>query len=167
MPCWHHDLYLPDPPSGDQPMSRNSSAAVAPVRAFCLLAVAAVLLLSALPLTAQCRQPEEAPDISDHPIPVFPDPKNPPPQLLEEPILPEAGFLSDSRYTSQFFGFAIDLPLTVKGHEILMPVAREREHVLLSLQYEKGLERGNITITALDPKPGLDPKSPEAQVEQQ
>ena len=35
-----------------------------------------------------------------------------------EPILPEAGFLSNTHYTSQFFGFSFDLPLTVQGHEI-------------------------------------------------
>jgi hypothetical protein len=152
-------------PSGDQPMSRNHPAALALVRKLCVLFLAALVLVSAPRLMAQCPSQDEAPDISEHPFPKFPDLKNPPP--LEEPILPEAGFLSDTHYTSQFFGFSLDLPLTVKGHEIMTAVMPEREHALLSLQFEKGLQNGYITITAIDPKRGLDVKSPEYQVEQQ
>ena len=90
------------------------------------------------------------------PYPQFRDQKHPPP--LEEAVFPEAGFLSDTHYTSQFFGFSLELPLTVKGHEIMSAVMPEREHSLLSLQFEKGLQRGYITIAAIDPKPGLDVK---------
>ena len=79
--------------------------------------------------------------------------------------MPEAGFLSDTHYTSQFFGFALDLPLNVQGHEIMMGVMPEREHALLSLQFEKGRQNGYITITALDPRPGLDAKTPDAQIQ--
>jgi hypothetical protein len=146
-------------------MLRTYPAAVAFARKFCLLALSTLLLLGMQRLVAQCHQQDEAPDISEHPFPKFPDTKNPPP--LEEPILPEAGFLSDTHYTSQFFGFSLDLPLTVKGHEIMPPVMPEREHALLSLQFEKGLQRGYITIAAIDPRPGLDVNSPEHQVEQQ
>jgi hypothetical protein len=146
-------------------MSRNHPAATAVVRTLCVLSLAALLLLGVPTLVAQCHQQDEAPDISEHPFPQFPDPKNPP--TLEEPVLPEAGLLSDTHYTSQFFGFSLDLPLTVKGHEIMMPVMPEREHALLSLQFENGQQRGNITIMALDPKPGLDVNSPEHQVEEQ
>ncbi len=146
-------------------MSRNHPAAIAFVCKLCVLTLGTLLLLSAPRLAAQCHQQEEAPDISEHPYPQFPDPKHPPP--LEEPILPEAGFLSDTHYTSQFFGFSLDLPLTVKGHEIMLPVMPQREHALLSLQFEKGQQRGYLSITALDPKPGLDVKSPEYQVDQQ
>ena len=68
--------------------------------------------------------------------------------------LPEAGFLSNTSYTSQFFGFSFDLPLTVQGHQILMPLMPEREHALLALQYEKDTRTGYITVTAVDPHPG-------------
>jgi len=152
-------------PSGDQSMSRTRPAAIAVVRRLCVLVLAALALLCAPTVIAQCPPPDEAPDISEHPFPKFPDLRKPPP--LEEPILPEAGFLSDTHYTSQYFGFSFELPLTVTGHEIMMPVMPEREHALLSLQFEKGQQRGYITITAIDPKRGLDVKSPEYQVEQQ
>jgi hypothetical protein len=49
----------------------------------------------------------------------------------------------------------------------MMSVMPEREHALLSLQFEKGLQNGYITIIALDPKPGLDVRSPEQQEQQQ
>src|SRR5580698_11542742 len=139
----------------------------APVPVTCLLRLLtlALLLMASVSLLAQCNPPEEVEDTSPHPAPHFSDPKQPPP--LEEPILPEAGFLSDTHYTSQFFGFSLDLPLTVKGHEIMSVVMPEREHSLLSLQFEKGLQRGYITIAAIDPKPGLDVKSPEHQLDQQ
>ena len=67
-------------------------------------------------------------------------------------MLPEAGFLSNSRYTSQFFGFAFDLPLSVQGHQIMMPVMPEKEHALLALQYEQNTRRGYIMVTAIDPR---------------
>jgi hypothetical protein len=128
--------------------------------------VSAVLLLLAASvsiLQAQCPSQDEEADASLPQMPRFPDPKRPP--VLEEPILPEAGFLSDTHYTSQFFGFTLDLPLNVQGHEIMLPVMPERQHSLLSLQFEKGLKKGYINITALDPRPGLDVKSPEQQQE--
>src|SRR5215471_14576265 len=122
-------------------MSRNRAAANGVVCKLCMLALTSLLYVGAPRLAAQCHQQEEAPDISEHPFPHFPiDTKTPPP--LEEPVLPEAGLLTDTHYTSQFFGFSLDLPLTVKGHEIMMPVMPEREHALLSLQFEKGQHRG-------------------------
>jgi hypothetical protein len=81
----------------------------------------------------------------------------------EEPMLPEAGFLSNSRYTSQFFGFAFDLPLSVQGHQIMMPVMPEKEHALLALQYEQNTRRGYIMVTAIDPRPGMQANTPEQQ----
>ncbi len=143
-------------------MSRTHPAPV-PVTCFLRLLALAVALLAGMSLWAQCNSVDEAEDISRHPVPQFHDPKQPPP--LEEPILPEAGFLTDTHYTSQFFGFALDLPLTVQGHEIMMGVMPEREHALLSLQFEKGRQNGYITITALDPRPGLDAKTPDAQIQ--
>ena len=139
----------------------------APVPVTCLLRLLtlALLLMASVSLLAQCNPPEEVEDTSPHPAPHFSDPKQPPP--LEEPILPEAGFLSDTHYTSQFFGFSLDLPLNVQGHEIMMGVMPEREHALLSLQFEKGQQNGYITIMALDPRPGLDAKTPDQQIQSQ
>jgi hypothetical protein len=78
-----------------------------------------------------------------------------------EPILPEAGFLSNTHYTSQFFGFSFDLPLTVQGHEIMMPVMPEKQHVLLALQFEQGRQKGYMMVTADDPVAGFDVNIPE------
>jgi hypothetical protein len=146
-------------------MSRNQSNAHALLRQLLVLLLGALVLLTATGVAAQCRSQDDGEDASPHSFGSFPDPKKPP--ALEEPILPEAGFLSDTHYTSQFFGFSLDLPLTVKGHEIMVPVMPEREHALLWLQFEKGQQRGYFSIAALDPKPGLDVKTPEKQIEQQ
>lgn len=81
----------------------------------------------------------------------------------EDPVLPEAGFLSNTHYTSQFFGFAFDLPLTVQGHEIMMPVMPDKQHALLALQYEKGDRNGYIIVTASDPRPGEQINLPDKQ----
>src|SRR5579862_6811285 len=124
------------------------------------LLYALLYLFAAGAVYAQCP----VPDPTDADVSVHPELSGKPAKALsEEPLLPEAGFLSNTRYTSQFFGFGLDLPLTVEDHEIMMPVMPEREHALLSLQYENGQHRGYITITALDPKPGFDLKTPEQQ----
>ncbi len=140
-------------------------ATVRALRALSALTIVWLLILGASTMYAQCPSADDDADAGTFPMAKFPDPKKPPP--LEEPILPEAGFLSDTHYTSQFFGFSMDLPLTVQGHEIALPVMPEREHALLSLQFEKGQQKGYISITALDPKPGLDVKTPEQQQRQQ
>ncbi len=84
----------------------------------------------------------------------------------EEPLLPEAGYLSNSSYTSQFFGFSFDLPLSVQGHQIMLPLMPEREHALLALQYEKDTHTGYITVAAVDPHPGMEVSTPEQQEQQ-
>ena len=114
----------------------------------------AVLMVAAVTgAGAQCDKPQ----LDSHVIPTIPVPK----PEREEPILPEAGFLSNTHYTSQFFGFSFDLPLTVHGHEIMMAVMPEKEHVLLALQYEQGVHRGYMEVTAYDPVPGFDVNTPE------
>ena len=145
-------------------MSSNQSASIAPRKLYGLV-ITLLLVLGATTLRAQCPSQDRTDDadVGSFSLPKFPDPKSPPP--LEEPILPEAGFLSNTHYTSQFFGFSLELPLTVQGHEILLAVMPEREHALLSLQFENGQQNGYITITARDPKPGLDLKTPEQQQE--
>jgi len=80
-----------------------------------------------------------------------------------EPLLPEAGFLSNTHYTSQFFGFGFDLPITVQGHEIMVPVMPEKQHALLMLQSENGERNGYIQVTATDPRPGDEVNTPEKE----
>lgn len=117
------------------------------------VAIAVLMLLSVSGASAQCG----ASNLDARVLPSLPAPK----PVREEPILPEAGFLSDTHYTSQFFGFSFDLPLTVHGHEIMMPVMPEKQHVLLALQYEQGRRKGYIEVTAYDPVPGFDVNTPE------
>ena len=103
--------------------------------------------------SAQCGSANSAVSL----LPSIPAQKKPP----AEPILPEAGFLSNTHYTSQFFGFSFDLPLTVEGHQVMMPLMPEKRHALLALQFEQGRERGYILVTAEDPAPGYDVNIPE------
>ncbi|MGD0930861.1 MAG: hypothetical protein ABR902_09435 [Candidatus Korobacteraceae bacterium] len=84
----------------------------------------------------------------------------------QDPLLPEAGFLSNTHYTSQFFGFSFDLPITVQGHEIMVPVMPEKQHALLMLQYENGERNGYIQVTATDPRPGYEVNTPEREQEE-
>jgi len=146
-------------------MSGNSNAAL---RAF---AFVCLQLLLAAAGQAQCDSASVnlhgavGPDIPGIPQPLPDNQKPPEPATddkpLEPPILPEAGFLSDTHYTSQFFGFSFDLPLTVRGHEIMMAVMPVRQHALLALQYEDGAHKGYIMITADDPRPGYEINTPE------
>jgi len=117
------------------------------------LTIVFLVLLAASEGSAQCATSNPGPGV----IPKLPVEK----PVREEPVLPEAGFLSNTHYTSQFFGFSFDLPLTVQGHEIMMPLMPEKQHVLLALQYEQGRQRGFITVTAYDPVPGFDVNIPE------
>jgi hypothetical protein len=126
-----------------------------PLRALALV----VLLLCAAPaMRSQCTAAER--NLYTPPKPVAEKAAN------EEPLLPEAGFLSNTSYTSQFFGFSFDLPLSVQGHQILLPLMPEREHSLLALQYEKDTHTGYITVTAIDPHPGMEVDTPEQREEQ-
>ncbi len=145
-------------------MFRIRPASLQIARSLRLFAIALFLLAGTSSLLAQCATQDDDVDLTTHPIPTFKADK---PPVLEEPILPEAGFLSDTHYTSQFFGFSLDLPMNVQGHEIMMAVMPEREHALLSLQFEKGQQNGYITITARDPRPGLDLKTPDQQQQAQ
>lgn len=122
----------------------------------------ALLVLGSLAgaLAAQCPTPDKDPNF----IPGRPGPVHKPAD--EEPLLPEAGFLSNTHYTSQFFGFAFDLPLTVQGHEIMMPVMPDKQHALLALQFEKGDRTGYIMVTASDPRPGEQINIPDKQQDQ-
>ena len=48
-------------------------------------------------------------------------------------LLPENGHLSNTTYTSDYFGFAFDLPIPAQGHLIMLPLMPERQHALLAL----------------------------------
>jgi hypothetical protein len=111
------------------------------------------MLFAVTGASAQCGSASLAPGV----LPKLPAEK----PVRAEPILPEAGFLSNTHYTSQFFGFSFDLPLTVQGHEIMMPVMPEKQHVLLALQFEQGRQKGYMTVTADDPVAGFDVNIPE------
>jgi hypothetical protein len=115
-------------------------------------AIFALMLLAVMCSAAQCTSPTAA-----GVLPNLPAPKPKP----AEPVLPEAGFLSDTHYTSQYFGFSFDLPLTVRGHEIMLPLMPDKQHALLALQFEQGQEKGSIMVTADDPAPGYNVNIPE------
>ncbi len=68
----------------------------------------------------------------------------------DEQLLPETGYLSDSRYTSVFFGLALDLPASV-DQRIMLPLMEPRQHALLALSFKNGSREGSITITASEP----------------
>ena len=104
-----------------------------------------VLLIGGAPaITAQCPlSDEDAP-----PLPPTAAELAGSSTLVGEPLLPEAGNLSDRVYTSRFFGFAIDLPIPLDGHRILIPPLQTGEHALLGIGFQNGKRSGTLTITA-------------------
>ena len=144
-------------------MSSFSAAARRVVRELRNCGLVLLLAFAAPALHAQCPSP--APNSLD-PNLIFKRPAPPKRAPGQEPLLPEAGFLSNTHYTSQFFGFGFDLPLTVEGHEIMLPVMPEKQHALLMLQYEKGDHNGYIQVTATDPSPGYEVNTPEKEQEE-
>jgi hypothetical protein len=121
-------------------------------RRFLDLAVVMVLSLSSVSAThAQCA-------------PLLADPsKLSAPNAPHEQLLPESGHLSDAVYTSDFFGFALDLPIASHGHLIKLPLMPERQHALLAIAYQNGDRSGSLTIDAIDPREGLEGFSTEQQ----
>ena len=90
-------------------------------------------------------------------------PKPPSPHAASEELLPENGHLSNTTYTSDYFGFAFDLPIAAQGHLIMLPLMPERQHALLALAFENAQRSGTITITAIEPRPGLEAPTPQQQ----
>ncbi len=74
----------------------------------------------------------------------------------EEALLPEDGYLASDKYTSQFFGFSIDLPIDSDGHRINIPVMMEKQHALLAIGFERWKKFGTLTITAEESPPELE-----------
>src|ERR1035437_568741 len=105
----------------------------------------ALLLGFAATMQAQC--PAIDPDAP---------PKPPSPNATSEELLPENGHLSNTTYTSDYFGFAFDLPIPAQGHLIMLPLMPERQHALLALGFENASRSGTITITTIEPRPGLE-----------
>jgi hypothetical protein len=66
----------------------------------------------------------------------------------EKKLLPEDGYLSTDSYTSEFFGFTLNLPIPTDGHRITIPVMLEKQHALLAIGFEQGKHFGTLTITA-------------------
>jgi hypothetical protein len=138
-------------------MFRLSAGAHLISRELCTVWLLCLLLLCAVTiLPAQCPVTDDDPNVMfKRPARVWPPGKEPP--------LPEAGYLTNTHYTSQFFGIDFDLPLTVQGHEIMMPIMPDKQHALLALQYEKGEHTGYIIVTATDPQPGQQINTPDKQ----
>ena len=112
----------------------------------------ALLLCFAATMQAQC--PAIDPDAP---------PKPPSRNATSEELLPENGHLSNATYTSDYFGFAFDLPIAAQGHLIMLPLMPERQHALLALGFETATRAGTITITAIEPRPGLEAPTPQQQ----
>src|SRR5215472_16816132 len=68
-----------------------------------------------------------------------------------EPRIPESGYLSNTSYASAYFGFVMDLPITVDGHRIMMPLMPPGQHALLALGFQQGKRTGTLLITASEP----------------
>jgi hypothetical protein len=68
----------------------------------------------------------------------------------DEQLLPETGYLSDTRYTSVFFGLALDLPAPI-DQRIMLPLMAKGQHALLALSFKNGSRESSITITASEP----------------
>jgi hypothetical protein len=114
----------------------------------------ALLLGCVTAMRAQCTSPVIDPDVP---------PKPPGAHAASEEVLPENGHLSNTTYTSDYFGFAFDLPIAASGHLIMLPLMPARQHALLALGFESASRSGTITITAMDPRAGLETSTEEQQ----
>jgi hypothetical protein len=121
-----------------------------------LLGAAAGLLLMLVPAVAHAQCPQAIPDPDAPPQPVNSRPGG-------EELLPENGHLSNATYTSDFFGFSLNLPLAAWAHMIMLPLMPSRQHALLALAYEEGTRHGTLTIAAIDPHAGMEVLSLEDQ----
>ena len=83
-----------------------------------------------------------------------------------ERLLPESGYLSNTTYTNDYFGFSLDLPITAPGHLVKLPLMPERQHALLAIAYQNGDRSGSLTIDAIEPREGLEGFSAKQQEQQ-
>jgi hypothetical protein len=117
----------------------------------------ALFLAFVATMHGQCTSPALDPDAP---------PKPPSARTSGEELLPENGHLSNTTYTSDYFGFAFDLPIAAQGHLIMLPLMPERQHALLALMFENARHSGTITITAMEPRAGLEGPTEEQQQQQ-
>ena len=66
----------------------------------------------------------------------------------EKKLLPEDGYLSTTSYSSEFFGFTLDLPIATNGHLITILAMPEKHHALLAIGFEQKHHYGTLTVTA-------------------
>src|SRR5271166_1967629 len=83
-----------------------------------------------------------------------------------ERLLPESGYLSNTTYTNEYFGFSLDLPITAQGHLVKLPLMPEEQHALLAIAYQNGDRSGSLTIDAIEPREGLEGFSAKQQEQQ-
>jgi hypothetical protein len=118
-----------------------------------LLAVIVLVLGLAIVTCAQCA-------------PLRTDPSKLPRDARKEALLPESGYLSNTAYTSSFFGFALDLPIAAQGHMVQLPLMPDGQHALLAIAFQNGDRSGSLTIDAIDPREGLEGFSAQQQRQQ-
>jgi hypothetical protein len=139
-------------------MSSHLSAAILSHLGLTKIALGITLLLCLVTtMHSQCASLVIDPDVP---------PKPPSTRNASEELLPENGHLSNTTYTSDYFGFSFDLPIAARGHLIMLPLMAERQHALLALGFENANHSGTITVTAIDPRPGLEALTPEQQQQQ-
>ncbi len=113
-----------------------------------LSSVLTVLVIAACAVSMSAQCPVNNPD-DDVPPPL---PLVESSTRLGEPRIPESGYLSNTSYASTYFGFMMDLPMSVEGHRIMMPLMPPGQHALLALGFQEGHRTGTLLITASEPK---------------
>ena len=68
-----------------------------------------------------------------------------------EPRLPESGYLSNTSYTSTYFGFVFALPIPLEGHRMMLPLMAPGHHALLAIAFQEGRRSGTLVMTASEP----------------
>ncbi len=109
-----------------------------------LVVVIILVLGSVIATWAQCGPLRFDPSkLPDHNVP-------------HERVLPESGYLSNTTYTNDYFGFSLALPITAQGHLVKLPLMPQRQHALLAIAYQDGDRSGSLTIDAIEPREGLE-----------
>src|SRR5271167_694099 len=119
------------------------------------LVVGTILALGSVIATcAQCAPLRFDPSkLPDHAVP-------------HERLLPESGYLSNTTYTNDYFGFSLVLPITTQGHLVKVPLMPDGQHALLAIAYQNGDRSGSLTIDAIEPREGLEGFSAKQQEQQ-
>jgi hypothetical protein len=70
------------------------------------------------------------------------------PKSSAELLLPESGLLTDNTYTSLYFGFSLQLPMSIHGHRLMLPLSAPGEHALLAMGFQDSRRYGTLKVTA-------------------